>query len=182
MLSSKVLQKFAGRYWVGRSFSCNWKYLLFSTIMVPRSGDLYRLANSRVVSRHTEQLSFFLLLRQCKNNALPFFRGQCDIEATKENPFLRHPKVVTVSGVVRKAARMARVEWLGYLSLNAWNIFNQQYWVRMSIKFAIVVEPLKQSNFGRSAKGLSNVIQNFSFGGNNERNVTLCEVSWKSQV
>ena len=51
-------------------------------------------------------------LWKCKNNAPPFYRGRCDIEATKDNSFIRHPKVVTifVSGVVREAARMARVD------------------------------------------------------------------------
>ena len=52
------------------------------------------------------------LLWQFKNDALPFFRGLRDKEATKDNPFIRHPNVVTifVSGVVREAARMTRVD------------------------------------------------------------------------
>ena len=52
------------------------------------------------------------LLWQCKNDALPFFRGLRDKEAPNDNPFIRHPKVVTifVSGVIREAARMTRVD------------------------------------------------------------------------
>ena len=52
------------------------------------------------------------LLWQCKNVALPFFRGLRDKEAPNDNSFIRHPKVVTifVSGVVREAARMTKVD------------------------------------------------------------------------
>ena len=85
--------------------------MLFLHEMIPRRGDL-QIGEQQSFSETYRTILLLLLLWQCKINAPLFCRGHCYEEATKDNPFIRHPKVVTifVSGVVREVARMARVD------------------------------------------------------------------------
>ena len=79
--------------------------------MVP-SGDLFRLANNRVVPRYREQFSFCYCCGSIRLTRYPFRRGHCDVEVTEDNPSIRYQSCDFVTGVVREAARMARMDWV----------------------------------------------------------------------